>query len=426
MTLLIVGINHKTAAIDIREKIAFTREHKLVLLNELLSQTEITEAVVLSTCNRTELYTNSIEIDPVITSILNHSTISLEELQASLYVYKDLAAVEHIMSVACGLDSMVIGEQQILGQMKAAINLAAECNAIHRHFQSLFQRVFSLAKYVRTTTQIGACPVSIASIAVNLAQQTFPDINQQKILLIGSGDTIRLVAKYLHGRNIYNIVIASRNIDNAQKLAENYDCQAIALTELSEHLCKADIIMSATASAVPILGKGRIESALKQRNNKPLFLIDLALPRDIEPEVKELKNVYLYTIDDLKSLAQTNVRSREHAAKQAHNIIKEHAADYMQWLNGLESTDIIKAFRNHIETIRHTEQMKAYRLLEQGNDPKAVIDFLANSFAQKLMHKPSIQIRQACEHGRKEILHTVQEIFAINTLSEKISTDTPN
>ncbi len=413
MTLLVVGINHKTAPIAIREKVSFSHEHLRTLLSELNAQTDISEAVVLSTCNRTEIYTDSTNIDAVTDVLLQNSTITLDELQDSLYAHKDFAAVEHIMRVACGLDSMVIGEQQILGQMKAAINEAAQIGSIQRNFHALFKRVFNLAKHVRTTTQIGACPVSVASIAVKLAQQYFGSLDGLRVLLLGSGDTIRLVANHLQNRGLTNLTIASRHIDNAKKLAHSLDGHGVALTDLAHHLPQADIIMSATASSLPIVGKGCIESALKSRPTQPYLLVDMAVPRDIEPEVKTLDNVFLYTIDDLRSTAQENMQFREHAAKQALNSIKEHAADYMQWLNSTESVDMIRAFRQHVDAIRQTEQAKAYKLLEQGTDPHAVIELFANNFSKKLMHNPSQHLREASEYGRTDVLHLVQELFAI-------------
>lgn len=413
MTLLVVGINHKTAPIAIREKVSFSREHLRTLLDELIKQPEISEAIVLSTCNRTEIYANCSNIDPVTNALLKNSTITLDELQDTLYAHKDFAAVEHIMKVACGLDSMVIGEQQILGQMKTAVNDAAQAGTIQRNFHSLFKRVFSLAKHVRTTTQIGACPISVASIAVRLAQEHFNQLDDLKVLLLGSGDTIRLVANHLQNKGLTDITIASRHINNAKKLADSLGGHGVALTDLAHHLPKADIVMSATASSLPILGKGCIESALSHRPERPFLLVDMAVPRDIEPEAKSLDKVFLYTIDDLRSTAQDSMRFREHAAKQALNSIKEHAADYMQWLNGTESVNMIKAFRQHVETIRQTEQEKAFQQLAQGTDPRRVIEQFANSFSKKLMHNPSQHIREASEYGRTDVLHLIQELFAI-------------
>jgi glutamyl-tRNA reductase len=415
MTLLVIGINHKTAPLSVREKMSFSKEHQITLLKELLDEADINEAVVLTTCNRTEIYTDCPIAEPVLNTILCNSSINREELQNSLYIYKDILAVEHIMTVACGLDSMVLGEQQILGQMKTAVNLAAEHKSIDRYFHTLFQRVFTLAKRVRTTTEIGACPVSIASIAVKLASQHFDKPDQLNVLLLGAGDTINLVSKYLFKNGFNNITIASRHIEKAKALADLFGGQGISLTDIASHLPTADIIMSATASEVPILGKGRIESALKVREkDSPLFLVDMAVPRDIEAEVAELENASLYTIDDLKSVAESNLDERKHAAKQATASIKEHAADYMQWLNGLESTDMIRAFRSHVDSIKQNELDKAYQLLAQGIDPQQVLGSLANNLTKKIMHEPSIKMRSACEYGRTELLKTVQELFAIN------------
>lgn len=413
MNLLICGLSHKTADLTVREKIAIQKDQVPEILIALLARAEISQAVILSTCNRTEIYTDASSADVIIDVLIKHTEISADELASSLYEYRDLAAVEHVMSVACGLDSMVLGEAQILGQLKEAVALANEYHALDHRFNTLFQRVFTLAKYVRSTTEIGVCPVSIASIAVQLVKNKLTDLSDKTALLIGAGDTTQLTLRYLKQHGLQKFFLASRSLETAQAVALAYGGQGISLSEIKNYLIDTDFVMSATASELPILGKGCVENVLYRRNAKPLLLIDMAVPRDIEPEVANLPQVELFTIDDLKNVANTHVRSREHAAEQARKSVLRHAEEYMQWLASLDSMHVIKAFRDHVSELREQELEKAVHMLKQGLAPEIVLERLANRLTNKLMHIPSVQMRQAGLEGRKEVLQTVRDLFKI-------------
>lgn len=413
MNLTVCGLSHKTAPLPIREKIAIKQDEKAELLLSLLARADISQAVILSTCNRTEIYTDAKNTESVIEVLLKHADISADVLASCLYEYHGFSAVEHIMSVACGLDSMVMGEPQILGQMKEAVAFSNEYQALDHRFHTLFQRVFALAKHVRTTTEIGVCPVSIASIAVSLVKKELGDFTDKKALLIGASDTNRLALNYLRQQGLQDITIASRSLEKAQTIALPVNGKAITLTDIKHHLPHVDMVLSATLSEIPLLGKGLIEQAMKARENRKLILMDLAVPRDIEPEVADLPHILLFSIDDLKDIANLHVESRSHAAIQARKSITKHAEEYMQWLQSLESVEAIRTFRNRVSTLREEELQKAYRLLAQGTAPDIVLERLANRLTNKLMHIPSVHMRQACTEGSKEILEKMQTWFTV-------------
>lgn len=414
MTILVCGVNHKTADISIREKLSLSATQVPSVLAGLLNQVSVEEAVVLSTCNRTEIYAVCDNPESLSQVFLDSCDVSADAFKQSVYFFEGDKAVEHIMQVACGLDSMVLGEPQILGQMKAAVAIANEYQAIGQRFHGLFQHVFQLAKDVRTTTEIGACPVSVASLAIKLASKVFSDLKRVNVLLLGAGDTMRLVAKYLKAAGAKNIIVASRRIEKAASIAELSQGKAISIGQMTTYLPTADLVITATASELPILGKGSVESALKERGDKPMLMIDLAVPRDIEPEVKELDTVYLYTIDDLRSLAQENIKVREHAAVKARECIKKQASNYKTWLKEQSSSGMIKAFRQHVNEIRKEEMTKALRLLNQDVEPQVVLERLAYNLTNKLMHQPSVQMRQAGISGREDVFDLVKELFDID------------
>lgn len=319
MALIAVGVNHKTAPVSIRERVSFAPERLADALKELTSTPEVSEAAILSTCNRTELvcYSNSSETDTIIDWFEHYHKLNTQEVRPYIYIYPDQLAVRHVLRVASGLDSLILGEPQILGQIKDAYSKAEQAGTIGKLLNRLFQHTFSVAKQVRTDTAIGSSPVSVAFAAVSLAKQIFSNMEERTALLIGAGETIELAARHLHASGIGRIIIANRTVEKAHALAQEFGGYAIALKEIPNHLAEADIVISSTASQLPILGKGAAERAIKQRKHRPMLMIDIAVPRDIESEVGELEDIYLYTVDDLQEIIQEGLKSRQEAAIQA-------------------------------------------------------------------------------------------------------------
>ncbi|MEW6352674.1 MAG: glutamyl-tRNA reductase [Pseudomonadota bacterium] len=421
MVLCAVGINHKTAPVDVRERVAFAPEAVPAALRELTALPGAHEAALLSTCNRTELYCNLENADctAVIQWLCRYHNLNPADVDPYAYVHAEQAAVNHIMRVASGLDSMILGEPQILGQMKGAYKTAVEAGTVGMLLGRLFQHAFLVAKQVRTDTAIGASPVSVAFAAVSLAKQIFGDLSGHTALLIGAGDTIELTARHLHESNIGRIIVANRTVERAHMLAAEFNGYAIALAEMPAHLAEADIVISSTASQLPILGKGSVESALKVRKHRPMFMVDIAVPRDIEPEVGELADVYLYTVDDLQEVIQENLKSRQQAAKQAEEIVDAQVAQFMGWLQSLSAVGTIRAYRSLAERTRDMELDNARRLLAQGRDPEQVMHLLARALTNKLIHTPSIQMKQAGSQGRLELLQAARELFDLKDSDPK-------
>ena len=414
MTLLAFGINHKTAPVDIREKVAFAPDKLEAALQDLLTLTAVNEAAIVSTCNRTELYCDLSAADSaeVVAWFRTYHSLSAEELEPYIYTHLDNQAVQHILRVASGLDSLVLGEPQILGQIKYAYHTASQAGAIGHLLNRLFQHTFSVAKEVRTDTAIGSSPVSVAFAAVSLAKQIFSDLSEHTALLIGAGDTIDLVARHLNEQGIKHLVVANRTVERAMTLANQFmHSEAIALADMPARLAEADIIISSTASQLPILGKGAVESALKSRKHRPIFMVDIAVPRDIEPEVGTLSDVYLYTVDDLHEVIEEGRQSREEAAEQAQEIIENQVEHYMGWLRSLEAVDTIRSYREQAEQLRDEAMQNARRQLAAGHDPEAVMSELARVLTQKLLHQPTVQMNRAAFEGREELLETIRELF---------------
>ena len=415
MTLLTLGINHKTAPVHVREKVAFAPDHLPRQLRDANSTLGVQEVAILSTCNRTELYFCAEHGDA--SSLLKwmHEThdVPLEQLDACHYALAGEEAVQHIMRVASGLDSLILGEPQILGQMKSAYAVAQEAGTLGPELDRLFRQTFTVAKQVRTDTAIGENPVSVAYAAVNLAQRIFSDLSTSKALLIGAGETIDLVAKHLVDAGVTDITVANRTLARAEALAQQFGAKAILLSDISEELYKADIVIASTASPLPILGKGTVERALRKRKHAPMFMVDIAVPRDIEGEVAEFDDVYLYSVDDLKDIIEENVRQRESAALDAEEIIEAGSADFMRQLRTLDAVNTLKAFRQHAEVIRDTEMEKALKRIQNGDAPEKVLNTLANMLTNKLIHSPTVQMREASAQGRKEVMGWVQELYQL-------------
>jgi glutamyl-tRNA reductase len=416
MAFLALGINHKTASVDVRERVAFTPEQLVEALQQLCRLTDSREAAILSTCNRSELYIEQdhVAADTVLRWLAEYHHLSVEELRASAYVHEDDAAVRHMMRVASGLDSLVLGEPQILGQMKSAYAVAREAGTIGPLLGRLFQATFSAAKQVRTDTAIGENPVSVAFAAVSLAKQIFSDLRQSTALLIGAGETITLVARHLHEQGIKRIVVANRTLERASTLAAQFGAHAVLLSDIPQELVHSDIVISSTASQLPILGKGAVERALKQRRHKPIFMVDIAVPRDIEPEVSELEDVYLYTVDDLHEVVAENLKSRQGAAQAAEKLVLAGVEDFMQRLRERAAVDVVRAYRQQGEQIRDDELARAQRQLANGVDPQEALAALARSLTNKLMHAPSVQLKKLSAEGRVDALTLAQELFALD------------
>jgi glutamyl-tRNA reductase len=415
MRLLAFGINHHTAPIDVREKAAFAPERLAAALQDVTTH-GAAEATILSTCNRTEIYCGleSERDEPVIAWFCDYHRLSRESIGPYLYRHPDQAAVRHAFRVAAGLDSMVLGEPQILGQMKDAFTTAHKSGATGKILNRLFQQTFSVAKQVRTDTAIGASAVSVASAAVRLARQIFTTLEQQTVLLIGAGDTIELCARHLHEQKVKHMIVANRTVERAQLLAAEFGSEAISLAEMPARLAEADIVISSTASQLPILGKGAVESALKLRRHRPMFMLDIAVPRDIEPEVGELDDVYLYTVDDLKGVVQENLESREAAAREAEQIIDTKVVDFMHWVRSLDAEPTIRALRETAVAVREAELTRARQRLARGEDPHKVLEDLARVLTNKFTHAPSVALKRADHDGNENLLDAARRLFNLS------------
>jgi glutamyl-tRNA reductase len=416
MTLLALGINHKTAPVAVREKVAFAPDLLPAQLRDANSAPGMQEIAILSTCNRTELYCTVEGMDTSKLLEWLHKThgVPVSQLTDCHYALSDEGAVKHLMRVASGLDSLILGEPQILGQMKSAFAVAQEAGTIGPELGRLFRQTFTVAKQVRTDTAIGENPVSVAYAAVNLAQRIFSDLSKSRALLIGAGETIDLVAKHLVDAGVSDITVANRTLARAEALAEQFGAKAILLSDIPDELYKADMVIASTASPLPILGKGAVERALRKRKHAPMFMVDIAVPRDIEAEVAELNDVYLYTVDDLKDIIDENVRQREFAAQDAEEIIEAGSSDFMRQLRTLDAVTTLKAFRQHAEGVRDNELEKAMKRLQKGDDAQKVITTLASMLTNKLIHQPTVQMREASAEGRKEVMEWVQELYQLN------------
>ncbi len=419
MQLLTLGLNHQTTPIEIRERAAFSQENIAEALSDLTVKTGATEATILSTCNRTEIYCGcdadgSPDSVPVVREWLaRYNGLAVADIQKNVYYYPNEAAVRHAFKVASGLDSMVLGEPQILGQMKDAYRAASSAGTTGKILNRLFQHTFNVAKLVRTDTQIGANAVSVAYSGVNLARRVFTNLAEQSVLLIGAGETIELVAKHLMQNGVRNIVIANRSIEKARTLAAQGDNEAITLAQIPERLYQADIIVTSTASTLPILGKGLIERALKLRCQKPLFILDLAVPRDVEAEVSNLRNVYLYCVDDLQSMVDENKGMRLQAAQKAETIIDLQVVRFMRWMRSLDSVSTIRLLRDGLNDLQQGEMDKALKKLKNGDDPEQVLSQFARDYTNKIAHQPSEVLRQAEALGDSSVISAVRKLFGI-------------
>lgn len=413
MALLTLGINHQTAPVEIREKVTFAPEQMEQALQQAAALNEVNEAVIVSTCNRTELYCEVGEHynNSISNWLSDYHQLDNGQLQPYLYEYTNRDATNHLFRVASGLDSLVLGEPQILGQLKTAYDTACANNTVKTVLGRLFQHGFTVAKKVRTDTAIGSNPVSVAFAAVSLSKQIFGDLSSMKALMIGAGETIELAARHLKSQKIGDITIANRTLERAQNLAQELDGKAITIGQIPDTLAQADIVISSTASPLPILGKGATESALKIRKHRPIFMVDLAVPRDIEAEVGDLNDVYLYTVDDLKEVIDENRRSREEAANEAMDIITTEVQHFDHWIKTHQSADEIRLLRNTAESIRQECLKKAQLALQNNEDPGKVLETLASNLTNKLLHGPTVQMRKALKHEDQALIQLLHSLI---------------
>ena len=415
MTVLALGINHKTASVELRERLAFTPERLSEALESVVTDGLCDEAVILSTCNRTEIYCFGENINSqILTSWLaDFHLVPEPDLDKHLYVQRDVSATTHLMRVASGLDSMVLGEPQILGQVKQAYQQAKSMGTVKTYFERMFQQVFSVAKKVRTETDIAVNAVSVAYAAVTLAKQVFGSFDNKKVLLVGAGETIELVAKHIFEQGAKDIVVANRTLSKAKLVAEQFAAKTCTIAQIPEQMLEADVVISSTASTLPIIGKGMVENVLKRRKHRPMFLVDLAVPRDIESQVTELDDAYLYTVDDLQEIVAQNMQARTEAAEDAEVIIQEKANIFDDWLNSLESVDLIRDYRDQSLAIKDELLERAINQLQSGNDVEQILKELANKLTNKLIHAPTSALKDAAEKQNVQELTAIKAVLGI-------------
>ena len=414
MQLFTVGVNHTTAPISIREHVAFQNETLGHALRDLTAH-GVREAAILSTCNRTELYCNTAHPEQALNWLAQYHKLDRNNIQPYVYTLPSDEAVKHAFRVASGLDSMVLGEPQILGQMKQAVKIAETAGTVGTLLHKLFQRTFAVAKEVRTTTDIGASSLSMAAASVRLAQRLFGNLKEQHVLFIGAGEMITLCAEHIAAQNPASMTVANRTLERGEELAELFNGQAILLSELPERLAEFDIVITSTASQLPIVGLGMVERAIKARKRRPIFMVDLAVPRDIEPEVAELDDVYLYTVDDLAQVVQEGLGNRQEAALEAEAIIVDRVEHFMHWLKTRDAVPTIRALRDQAEQTRLAELEKAQKLLAKGEDPAAVIEMLSSALTNKFLHGPSHALNHSNGHEHEQLENLLRQIYQIKT-----------
>ena len=414
MQLFAFGINHQTAPLAVREQLAFNVDTMEPALRDLVGNGEAKEATILSTCNRTEIYCSTNQPAQAVDWLAAYHHLPVSEIEPYVYRLPMQEAVKHAFRVASGLDSMVLGEPQILGQMKQAVRHAEQAGTLGFLLHKLFQRTFSVAKDVRTQTEIGANLVSMAAAAVKLAERIFPSVAEQRVLFIGAGEMIELNAVHFAARNPKHITVANRTLERAQTLARRIDGHAITLNELPDQLAQHDIIVTCTASTLPILGKGMVERALKQRKHRPLFIVDLAVPRDVESEVSELDDVFLYTVDDLSEVVRDGLDARQGAVKEAEIIIDSGVNDFLHWMESREVVPTIRTLRDHAERQRRSEMEKALRALSKGDAPEKVLEALSMALTNKFLHAPTQTLNQAQADEREALLDAVHRIYHLH------------
>ena len=413
MSLYTLGLNHRTAPLDVREQIAFLPDALGHALRDLLARPKVKEAAILSTCNRTEVYVHTAEPQPVARWLEEFHRVPAESLSPHLYTLPRVETVTHAFRVASGLDSMVLGEPQILGQMKQAVRHAEAAGSLGLVLNRLFQRTFAVAKDVRTQTDIGSASISMAAAAVKLAERIFPALSEERLLLIGAGDMIDLTATHFAARNPRSITIANRTLERGRELAARFRAEAITLNEMPERLHEFDIVVTCTASTLPILGKGLLERVIKARRHAPIFIVDLAVPRDVEPEAAELPDIFLYSVDDLSDIVKDNLQIRKEAVTQAEAMIATQAGRFVRWLEGRTVVPTITALQGHHEELRAAEFERVKKLLASGVPPEQALELLARGLTNKFLHAPTQALNEAGEAERAQLVAMFEKIYRI-------------
>jgi glutamyl-tRNA reductase len=424
MSVIALGLNHSTAPVDLRGRFAFAPEQLSMALHgfrERIRAHERPEAALLSTCNRTELYFAAANgqpgdlVRPAIDWLAAHGSVSGERMLDHTYVLEDRAAARHAFRVASGLDSMVLGEPQILGQMKEAVRQAESAGTLGRTLHQLFQRSFSVAKEVRSATEIGSHSISMAAASVRLAAQLFEDLGQISVLFVGAGEMVELVATHFAARRPKTMAVANRTLERGEKLASRFGAHALRLADLPSVLHEYDAVVSCTASSLPIIGLGAVERALKARRHRPMFMVDLAVPRDIEPEVARLSDVYLYTVDDLAEVVQTAGEKRQAAVEQAEAIVDAGVQSFAHWLDQRAAVPLIQALNRQADDWRGAEMARARKLLARGEDIDHVLDAMARGLTQKLLHGALAELHSTEGAQREQLAQTVSRLFLRQT-----------
>jgi glutamyl-tRNA reductase len=427
MQLLTIGINHHTAPVALRERVAFPLDQLKPALAAFKAvwrgrtSADAPEAAILSTCNRTELYCATDDKalrEAAIEWLSSYHSMDASELAPHVYALPQSEAVRHAFRVASGLDSMVLGETQILGQLKTAVRTASEAGALGTYLNQLFQRTFSVAKEVRGTTAVGTQSVSMAAAAVRLAQRIFDKISNQRVLFIGAGEMIELCATHFAAQQPRELVVANRTAERGTKLAERFHGHSMPLADLPARMHEFDIIVSCTASTLPIIGLGAVERAVKARRRRPIFMVDLAVPRDIEPEVANLSDVFLYTVDDLGAVVREGNASRQAAVAQAETIIEARVQSFMQWLDARSVVPVIRHMHTQADALRRVELERAQKMLARGDDPAAVLEAMSQSLTNKLIHGPTHALNRAGSAERSTLIELLGSVYRHSKNSE--------
>ncbi len=414
MQLFAFGINHNTAPLDVREQVVFQENTMEHALHDLVGRNRIKEAAIVSTCNRTEVYCSTDKPEDAMHWLADFHQLQVHELEPYIYQLLHEKAVKHAFRVASGLDSMVLGEPQILGQLKNAVKSAENAGTLGLLLHKLFQRSFFVAKEVRTSTEIGSNSVSMAAAAARLAERIFGDIGEQRVLFIGAGEMIDLCSSHFAARDPKQITVANRTIDRALALSKRLNAKAITLADLPEQLALHDIIITCTASPLPILGKGMVERAIKARKHRPIFIVDLAVPRDVESEVVELDDVFLYYVDDLSDIVKEGMDARQNAVAQAESIIDHNVIDFMRWMATRELVPTIRALRDQGERYRRHELDRASKQLAKGEDPHKVIESLSRGLMNKFLHIPSSTLNHSAADEREQLIELINRLYQLH------------
>jgi glutamyl-tRNA reductase len=411
MTINVLGVNHKSAPIDVREKLVFDKNSIPRALDDIKNIEGVNEVVLISTCNRTEIYTENDSDNSKIIKWLNSHQDVTQDCEPFMYSYYEEKAIKHLFSVASGVDSMVIGENEILGQVKDAFRIADQNNCIKSSLKKLFEFSFSVAKQVRTKTDIGSNPVSFMFTSITLIKKIFDNISSKKALVVGSGYMIQLAIKYLQSNNVRNITLTNRNSEKGSRIAKDNGCNYSKLQYLPNIIAAHDIIISCTSSTIPIIGKGMMESSINNINAKPFVIIDLGVPRDVEPEISDLENVYLYSIDDLGKVIKNNYKIREQAVAEAEKIIDYKIEDFKTWLSENHSDNLVKLYRGYVDDITNGAIIKAKKMVHSGESLDDVIAYLAESLKNKLTHETTSKLKEILPLLDEPTALKIQNIF---------------